>query len=154
MDAYVYRTYDRDGVLLYVGCTRDPERRFKEHRMCQETISRWFPLMASREITAAMPEAEALALETHWIRTLGPKFNVADAPKRYTSGAAIVAARERIGMQRRTLARHVGVMSQYLGILESDYKTSSSRWLHERLAEALGVELDDITVPESAEVAA
>ncbi|UYL87797.1 G-I-Y Y-I-G endonuclease [Gordonia phage OneDirection] len=40
---FVYRYYDRDAHLLYIGCTIHPEARFKEHRsmrpgMCAATV--------------------------------------------------------------------------------------------------------------------
>lgn len=62
----VYRFYDRRGRLLYVGCTVDPKRRFRDHR-CQrpwwsdvaEVTGWWYP----DQFTARDVEARAIATE-------------------------------------------------------------------------------------------
>lgn len=48
-DHYVYRAYDADGRLLYVGCTKRLELRQKEHR----TESNWMHL--AERFTVAGP---------------------------------------------------------------------------------------------------
>lgn len=42
----LYRLFDAGGVLLYVGITLDPARRFKEHRKVQP----WWSQVARREV--------------------------------------------------------------------------------------------------------
>jgi predicted GIY-YIG superfamily endonuclease len=42
----LYRLYDADDQLLYIGISIDPQRRFKEHRKEQG----WWPLVARRDI--------------------------------------------------------------------------------------------------------
>lgn len=49
---YVYRCYDADGVLLYVGCTRNPTSRLAAHRRGNNQAK------ASRWLAATMHHAE------------------------------------------------------------------------------------------------
>lgn len=42
----VYRLYDADKALLYIGMSDDPDRRFAEH----EADKSWWPLVADRAI--------------------------------------------------------------------------------------------------------
>lgn len=42
----VYRLYDADKVLLYIGMTDDPDRRFAEH----EVDKTWWPLVVDRVV--------------------------------------------------------------------------------------------------------
>ena len=53
---YLYRFYDLDGVLLYVGITRDVSQRFAAHRRDAE----WWAEVATFnvEVTAGRAEAE------------------------------------------------------------------------------------------------
>ena len=37
---YVYRYYDLHGVLLYVGCTMRPEKRWREHQQDRREMSK------------------------------------------------------------------------------------------------------------------
>ncbi|QLF83853.1 G-I-Y Y-I-G endonuclease [Gordonia phage Moosehead] len=64
---FVYRYYDRDAHLLYIGCTVHPEARFKEHRnmrpgMCRAValvkVSGPYSYTKAREIERAQIRAE------------------------------------------------------------------------------------------------
>ena len=110
--------------------------------------------MARYDTTEPMPEADALLLETAWIKSLGSKFNIVDAPKRYLDGSVLLATRERLGMTRRELARLVGVMSQTLSNYERGRATTSAHCTLEKIADALGVSIEDISTPEADEAAA
>jgi predicted GIY-YIG superfamily endonuclease len=68
---YVYRCFDADGALLYVGCSKDPWSRFQQHK----ATSVWAHL-ANRGTIAVYPRRVlALAAERHAIRTEDPRFN-------------------------------------------------------------------------------
>lgn len=67
----LYRLYDRDGELLYVGITDSPKRRFKDHAddKC------WWPDVTARTVDWLPTRAHALAAEAQAIRTESPRFN-------------------------------------------------------------------------------
>lgn len=71
-EATVYRIYDADGRLLYVGMSINAVQRLAAHRYQQE----WWPRVARVDIEhfvgrKAAARAEALAIETE-----APEFNV------------------------------------------------------------------------------
>ncbi len=78
-DHFIYRCYDADGVLIYIGCTTDVKRRIAAHR-------RGGKARASRCLAACMAtyEAEgpyrgrdfARSLEADLIRAERPVFNM------------------------------------------------------------------------------
>lgn len=74
--AAVYRLWDAEGRLLYVGSAYDPEERAKAHRRTE-----WGPLVARRTdewhpSREAAYDAEALAIAAE-----GPAHNVAGTPR-------------------------------------------------------------------------
>lgn len=70
----VYRYFDRDGQLLYVGCTKNVVRRDWEHRS-GGTGAWWYPLV-TRTRVRVFPTAEAAAAsEAEAIRTEAPIYN-------------------------------------------------------------------------------
>lgn len=71
-DAHVvYRLRSWTGLLLYVGCTNDVDRRLAEHRR----LSPWFPLAHTvAEVRFAGPSSGFLAERTA-IRDEHPLFN-------------------------------------------------------------------------------
>lgn len=71
MTHYVYRCYEADGGLLYVGCTQDVDRRLSEHRRVQF----WAPRIARVEVVSYPSAVEALAAEKTAILTEQPRFN-------------------------------------------------------------------------------
>lgn len=68
---FVYRAYDRNGALLYVGVTRNLSARYKWHR----SASRWFADMASVRVTGPLMRNEAVDLERLLILKAGPIHN-------------------------------------------------------------------------------
>jgi hypothetical protein len=59
MPHYVYRLYDANMRLLYVGCTYSPRTRLGDHRRYQP----WFPEVATTRVTAYPDAAEGYAAE-------------------------------------------------------------------------------------------
>lgn len=76
---YVYRHYDSDGQVLYIGCTSDPDARFAAQRTNRDS-KEWYALVAHTDVIGPMPYAEALHAETWAIRADLPPHNV-DIPR-------------------------------------------------------------------------
>jgi predicted GIY-YIG superfamily endonuclease len=69
---YVYRCYDADGDLIYIGCTSNVTRRIATHRRGGKAASRWLAVCMDRyevsgphagKAAGLKAEAEAIALE-------------------------------------------------------------------------------------------
>lgn len=69
---YLYRQYDSDGTLLYIGITKDNIKRQKEH-MCSTP---WAKKIARVEVEELPSQAAALAAEKAAIVSEKPIFNI------------------------------------------------------------------------------
>lgn len=69
--AAVYRAYDRNGRLLYIGATT----RVKDRLDCHRSQSWWYRLVARFEIESHPTAAAAFAAEAQAIRDEAPAFN-------------------------------------------------------------------------------
>ncbi len=75
----VYRMFDRDGELLYVGKARNLKKRVQSYsRLAGHTnrIARMISATAAMEFVTTGTESEALLLEANLIKRLRPRFNV------------------------------------------------------------------------------
>ena len=68
----VYRTYDHDGTLLYVGISMNPDGRLYQHRK-----SAWWPLVDEVTIQWFDGREAAKAAERRAIDDEEPLYNVA-----------------------------------------------------------------------------
>ena len=67
----IYRHYDKDGVLLYVGLSRNPIKRLGQHRV----HSLWFYSISRMEIEWAKTREDAAEKEYRAVRREKPLFN-------------------------------------------------------------------------------
>jgi predicted GIY-YIG superfamily endonuclease len=74
--AQLYRHYDADGALLYVGISASSVGRLVSHR----AKSRWFDLVTRVDIERFTTRAEALRAERSAIANERPIFNVRHKP--------------------------------------------------------------------------
>lgn len=68
---YVYRHYDKDDRLLYVGITVNPKRRAQGHKQ----KSPWWPSIARIDVSEKLPREIALGREWYYINRFEPPFN-------------------------------------------------------------------------------
>lgn len=69
---WLYRCYDADGVLLYIGITQRGYDRFDNHRRS----TAWWPEVASHTIQTYENRDEAQLAERHAIYREKPRYNV------------------------------------------------------------------------------
>lgn len=69
----LYRYFDADGRLLYLGITNDPSRRDQAHK--SKSKYTWYPLAASREVKWYATRSEAEAAETAALAAEQPPWN-------------------------------------------------------------------------------
>lgn len=67
---YVYRCYDADDRLLYVGCSYNPPSRFRQHRSTE-----WYGDVARTRLVVFPDRRKALDMERLAIETEGPIHN-------------------------------------------------------------------------------
>lgn len=73
----VYRAYDTDGVLLYVGQTANPYRRLSQHRRCTP----WWETVVELRVVLFPSYIAAAAEERRSILEDGPLFNRSSTPE-------------------------------------------------------------------------
>jgi excinuclease UvrABC nuclease subunit len=82
--SYVYWIYDRRKRLIYVGVAYHVRARINQHRNSQPWASEISQVWAKKYRS----RAKALRMETHFIRTERPKYNIAKVMTRRRPRAA------------------------------------------------------------------
>jgi predicted GIY-YIG superfamily endonuclease len=72
MPHYVYKWYDKNKALLYVGCSKDPKNRERYHKIKSEWFEKAVYFFSERFDT----KEEALAAEKSIIKKEKPAYNV------------------------------------------------------------------------------
>ena len=70
----VYRFWDADDVLLYVGCSEDVLTRFEQHSRSGSPSRFWWPRQVRHSLTTYPTRVEALAAERKAIASEKPLF--------------------------------------------------------------------------------
>lgn len=76
---FLYRVWDAAGVLLYIGCTKDPSRRWTQHKADR---SLWVPYAETFKLYGPFERADAFARENAAIEAERPAFNALREHKR------------------------------------------------------------------------
>lgn len=84
MSAYVYRVFNADGDLLYIGSTIGIEWRMKAH----ERNTRWWAVADRFEFEHFNTEAEARAAEVAAIGAEFPRWNIRGRSPEHPDGRA------------------------------------------------------------------
>lgn len=72
MKTILYRYFNSNGVLIYVGVTGNMDNRHKQHKYS----SHWFSKASSRSVKKYTSREEALAAEKEAIKSEEPLFNI------------------------------------------------------------------------------
>lgn len=99
MPVCVYRFFDADDRLLYVGITDDPKGRWKAHAKRE-----WWHQVARHAITWHDTRADALAAEAAAIASEGPLHNVAGMPSTMADDDPVLLAKLTEAAERRRAA--------------------------------------------------
>lgn len=83
--AFVYRCYDEQGRLLYIGSSKNMARRLAEHA----DKSPWWPYCADIKTDAQDTLAKARLLEIRLIQRMHPIFNT-----NYRAGASDISVED------------------------------------------------------------
>lgn len=102
---YVYRLRNFDDELLYVGTSKHPNLRLKEHRTGQGL---WGHEIASMSTEVYYSLNEALAAEKAAIQEESPRYNYAHNP---VKPSHLIEPDEEI-MTSEEVAQHLGISSQ------------------------------------------
>lgn len=96
----LYRGFDADGTLLYVGISIAPTRRFADHKRGAP----WFDAITTLTLVHFATKEEAITAEAEAIREERPAFNIAHAEpyENYLARTAVPA--ERLS-RRKVLAK-------------------------------------------------
>jgi GIY-YIG catalytic domain len=70
----VYRLYDTNGTLLYIGSSNNPPYRYSEHA-CSPLKSSWWPQVTRKDETWYDKRTDAQQAEAQAIRTEHPRHN-------------------------------------------------------------------------------
>jgi hypothetical protein len=100
----LYRLFDADDRLLYVGITCNKQQRWGGHRK----NSRWWPLVARKELITHPDRSTALTAERDAIRSERPIYNVSGNPAQPRVQVHLVLGGARV-RKLRAFARSFGV---------------------------------------------
>lgn len=133
----VYRFFDAEGGLLYVGMTLSYESRLSTHK----SASPWWPRVARIELERFDTRREAMRAEFRAILGECPEFNVQGQPAE--AGHPFRMMRQGAMLSREELAEAADCGAETIRQYESGRRMPSVGTAC-RLADALGVSFEDV----------
>ncbi len=88
-EAHLYRCFDKDDVLLYIGCTKRLVSRITVHR----ELSLWGPKIHRIQSEGFVTRESALTAEANAIASEHPEFNIQHRKRRLKGRAATLGPR-------------------------------------------------------------
>ena len=119
----LYRHYDRNGKLLYVGISISAFTRFMSHR----TKSKWACEIAAMTIEACADRAEALERERAAIQAERPLWNIKHNVRRHNGWDDIFVELEAAGdLCDVGSQQHMDYLIERIAYLEAEYERPKS----------------------------
>lgn len=146
METKLYRHYDTDGALLYVGISLSAISRLKQHRK-----SAWTDRIARVEISTYPNRAAALRAEAWVIATEMPRFNQRKQGNAPMSNAQVGSALHYTLAEAYRMARKGDVLST-IDPIEFAMMSIAERRHHRRIMKALARRHRDRKSPQSESV--
>jgi hypothetical protein len=153
MTAYLYRAYDANGALLYVGQSNNPMQRRAQH--LASSGSDWASEAREWRITGPYPDGQILELEAIAIRDENPRCNVRCAvlppTHRGNRGGvdhdplAIRRALRRSTLTQKDLAAAIGKGQSLVSEILKGTRNATPATI-QRIAEVLGCEVESLEV--------
>lgn len=146
---YVYRAYDSNDRLLYVGCTINIEKRMAEHR----STGRWAQNVTRIRVRGPLSYPVARRQEKHWQQVLNPLFKGQSESRRRRKTPPRISLQGLREAQKwtlydlsRAIERVTGVKysSVTLGEIESGRRAATTRELKD-LAAGFGFGVGDFS---------
>ena len=124
MTVAIYRHYDADGQLLYVGITNNPKRRLAEHR-CRAI---WRDEIDRVDVKWVGSREDALAAEAKAIREEIPVFNGGDVRSFVPTGDALRDWMGSEGITQTELANEYGIANASMSQMISGKRRTPLRF--------------------------
>lgn len=131
--AAVYRLYDSDGTLLYIGSAYDPEERCKRHR-----DKPWWPEVSRRTDEWHSHRGAAYGAEMTAIASEASKYNAMGATGYRTPQTEAVRRRNALASLRQKLVGQAGQVS--LDVRAASREAGFSHEQSERMATLAQIE--------------